>query len=367
MRRPEFGPYRVTERTAWRPEEAPWPPTYSVEPRVHECLREVERADQDLRRPIGLAEAQRLAERALARNAWGTAGIEGNPMTLAEVESLLARQPTPTSATLPAEREILNTASLLLDLEDWRIPRTVSEVLDLHAFLFDGVLADAGELKRVVNFVGDRGAREVVYVPTPPGRVEEELRDALRWLLYAPEHPMVKAMVFFHELQAIHPFRDGNGRAGRALHAIALHEWGYPGVRLATLDAAFNEDREGYHGALLAAERGWDRTPWLRYVAGVTRDAFADAVRRALLAGELPPGLNGRQAALAEWFARGGSGRAVKFADAHAAFPHVAERTLKRDLAALREARVVRMQGERKGASYRFAIHRNPRGSKPKP
>lgn len=42
-----------------------------------------------------------------------------------------------------------------------------------------------------------------------------------------------------------------------------------------------------------------------------------------------------------------------EFADVHAAFPHVAERTLKRDLAALREARVVAMKGERKGATYR--------------
>jgi predicted DNA-binding transcriptional regulator YafY len=90
-------------------------------------------------------------------------------------------------------------------------------------------------------------------------------------------------------------------------------------------------------------------------MAGIMRDAFADALRRALFAGGLPEGLNARQSALAEWFARGGHIRAVKFADVHAAFPAVAERTLKRDLAALRDARVVRMQGERKGASYRLA------------
>lgn len=356
MRRARPGPFRVTERTAWRPEVAPWPPTYAVEPPVHERLRAIERADQDLRgRSIGAREAKRLAERALARNAWGTASIEGNPMTLVEVESLLARQATPDAATLPTEREILNMANLLAGLESWRIPRTISEVLDLHAFLFDGVLPDAGDLKEVGNVVADRRTMEVVYVPTPPARVEEELRDALRWLLYAPEHPLVKAMVFFHELQAIHPFRDGNGRVGRALHAIILHQWGYPGVRLATLDASFNEDREGYYGALLEAERGWDRTPWLRYVAGVTSDAFAEAVRSALLAGEVPAGLNDRQATLAEWFARRRGASAVKFADVHAAFPAVPERTLKRDLAALREARVVRMEGERKGASYRLA------------
>ena len=352
----EFGAYLATPRTIRRPSPPPWPPAYVVEPRVHECLRQVERHDRDLEgRHLDAREARRLAERALARNAWGTASIEGNPLTLDEVESLLARQPTPDSLALPMEREILNTAAFLQSIGGWRVPREPRDVLALHATLFEGVLPDAGEFKRVANFVGRRADREVVYVPTPPGRVEEELAAALDWLHGAPEHPLVKTILFFHEFQAIHPFRDGNGRAGRALNAILLHAWGYPGARFATIDAAFNEDREGYYGALAEAERGWDRTPWLRYMAGVLRDAFSDAARRAAFSGGLPEGLNDRQAEVALWFARAKGAPRVKFADVHAAFPSVAPRTLKRDLATLRDAGVLVMEGARKGATYHLS------------
>lgn len=349
----EFGTYRATERTLRRPSPPPWPPRYIVSPRVHDHLRQIERLDHELRhQQLDARDARRLAERALARNAWGTASIEGNPLTLAEVESLLARQPTPDARILPEEREILNTAAFLARLDAQRVPRAPADVLALHAQLFAGVLCDAGQFKQVANFVGRRQGREVVYVPTPPESVEAELAAALDWLHGAPEHPLVKAMAFFHEFQAIHPFRDGNGRAGRALHALILHHWGYAGVRLATVDAAFNEDRDGYYGALADAERTWDRTPWLEYMASVTRNAFAEAVQRALFAEGLPERLNGRQAGIAEWFARSVRGRRVKFADVHAAFPTIPERTLKRDLAALRDAGVLTMEGQRKGATY---------------
>lgn len=351
-----FGPYREGPETRHRPAEAPWPPTYVVEPRVHACLRAIERADHDLRgRALGVREARRLAERALARNAWGTASIEGNPMTLAEVESLLARQATPDSVALPDEKEILNTARFLERLREWRVPERAREVLALHEALMEGVLPDAGEFKRQPNFVGRRHDMRVVYVATAPARVERELDAALAWLRDAPEHPLVKAFVLFHEFQAIHPFRDGNGRVGRALNALVLHHAGYEGVRLATIDAAFNESRDDYYAALLAAETTWDRTPWLAYMAGVVRDAFADAARRALFAGGLPEGLNERQAEVAEWFARGDGTRRVKFADIHAAFPHVPPRTLKRDLATLRDQGVLVMEGARKGAAYTLA------------
>lgn len=348
-----FGPYRVTAGTLRRPDRAPWPPRYAVTAQVHECLRQIERHDHELARTrLDAVEVRRLAERALVRNAWGTASIEGNPLTLHEVESLLARQPTPDAQTLPEEREILNTAAFLERLEDEPLPRRARDVLRLHARLFDGVLPDAGEFKRVANFVGRKADKLVVYVPTPPERVEAELDAALAWVHEAPEHPLVRAMVFFHEFQAIHPFRDGNGRAGRALHALLLHHGGYRGARMATVDAAFNEDRDGYYGALAAAEVEWDRTPWLAYMAHVTRDAYGEAVQRLLFAEGLPKELNERQILVAEWFARVARGRRVKFADVHAAFPTVPARTLKRDLAALREAGVVRMEGARKAAAY---------------
>lgn len=350
----DFGRFRVTPHTLWRPERDGFTPTYRVPAATYEDLRAIERADQELRRhQPDAARARRLLEDALTRNAYGTASIEGNPLTLDQVESLLAAPPP---QSLPEEREILNYAAFIERLALAPTPRQPEDVRALHAQLFRDVLPDAGSFKDRPNFVGRRPQLEVVYVPTPPERVEPELQSALAWLHDAPEHPLVRIIVFFHELQGIHPFRDGNGRVGRALTTLLMHQAGYEGVRYALIDYRFNEDRDAYYGTLAEVERrDWDFTPWIEYMARVLRDTFEGAVARFLFDEALPASLNARQRALAQWLARltrDNPDARVKFADVHAAFPIVADRTLKRDLATLRDEGVLVMEGERKGATY---------------
>ena len=351
----DFRPYRATPETLWRPaRDGPFEPEYAVPAATFDDLRAIERADERLRsHAIDPVRQRRLVEEALARNAFGTASIEGNPLTEEEVESLLARQPTPDAAVLPDEREILRYADFVARLDAWPVPRPAADVLSLHRALFDGILHDAGAFKERANFIGRRPQYEVVYVPSAPERVVPELDGALAWLHDAHEHPLIKNAIFFHELQAIHPFRDGNGRVGRALSTRLLHHFGYHGVRYALVDHRFNADREAYYGTLAEVERnGWDFTPWVVYMTRVLRETFEDALRRALFQRRLPLELTARQARIAEWFV--GAKRA-KFADVHAAFPTVAPRTLKRELATLRDAGVLALDGVRKGSVWRGA------------
>ncbi|MBW3581779.1 MAG: Fic family protein [Euryarchaeota archaeon] len=353
-------PYRVTPETLWRPETPPLPPRFALDAAIHSDLERIARADEQLRTVhLDALSAKRMLEETLSHNAYGTASIEGNPLTLEEVESLLARGPTPENLVVPDEREILNHAALMEDLDDLTPPRTPEDVRALHSRLFEGVLEDAGRFKDGQNFIGHGPTKRVVFVPTPPDRVEAELQTALDWVHGDDAHPLVKAFVFFHEFQGIHPFRDGNGRTGRLVNTILLHHAGYPGVRYAFLDYAFNADREGYYGTLAEVEREhYDFTPWVRYMARTLRRTMEEAVERYRLRDTLPPGLNDRQERLALWFARSAQehpGRRVALNDVHAVFPAIPERTLRRDLGALVEAGVLLREGERKGTRYRLA------------
>ncbi len=355
------GAFRITDETVRRPVRESFEPVYELASHVHDQLRAVERADQELAYvQLDAVEARRLVEEALTRNAYGTASIEGNPLTLDDVRKLLERGDVPEAVSRPEEREIVNHAAYMQDLDAHPPPRTPAEVLDLHAQLFDGVLEDAGTFKQEPNFIGHRPSYEVRFIPATPERVEPELANALEWFHNADEHPLVRVMVFFHEFQSIHPFRDGNGRAGRAIATLQLAALGYRGVRYALIDYEFNEDRDAYYENLSAVERqGFDYTPWISFMAGVLRRTWEGALDRYHFEQGLPEGLPERAKQVARWFARIDQeepGREVQFADVHKAFPHVAERTLKRDLKRLREAEVVAMEGERKGARYRFAM-----------
>lgn len=355
-----FGPYRVTADTVKRPPILRFKPRYRVPAAVHDNVRRVERADQELRQMVlAPIEARRLLEDALTRNAYGTASIEGNPLSLEDVQSLLAQGPTPESLAKPEEREILNYAAFIDDLPSRKPPTTVKDVLALHAGLFRGVLPDAGRLKQRQNFIATRPTLKVTYIPAAPHRVVPELQNALDWLHNADENPLIRAIVFFHEFESIHPFRDGNGRAGRALTTQILHHFGYPGVRYALVDFEFNKDREPYYENLSLVERnGFDYSTWIAYMADVLRRTFEGAVERFRFRQAMPTALNGRQRDLASWFWRLNSGareRRVKFHDVHAAHPTIPERTLKRDLATLRDAGILESEGERKATTYRLS------------
>ena len=334
------------------PSEA-FAPHYRVAREVGERLRGIERLDHG----IGLFQATmgRGALRdALSYNAYGTASMEGNPLSLAEVQSVLSQGPTPEAMRTPDEREILNWAAFMEALDDPPVPARVADVERLHRVLFHGVMTTARGLGRIKDRANNIGRRDgtVTYVPTAPHRVARELQSALDWYHDSHEAPLVKAWLFHAEFEAIHPFIDGNGRLGRALMTLMLHRSGYPGVRHALVDYAINRDRQDYYEALQDAQANpADLSPWVGWASSVFESAYTDAVARLCVQDQ--GDLNPRQAQVAAWFLRiGQGGRRVAFGDIHAAFPHVNRRTLQQDLKRLTEAGFLNLKGVRRGATY---------------
>jgi len=349
----DFAPYRVTENTARRPADG-FQPRFTDSRALQERLRRIERLDQELSIYEGALTTSHLRLRqALAVNSHGTASIEGNPLSLGEVQSLLEHAPNMVD-TLADEREILNWVAFMQELDEHAFPTELEGVKALHAALMAGVLPDAGEFKEGQNFIGNR-AGEVVFITSPAEGVPAELTAALEWLHISPLHPVLRASLFFMEYQGIHPFRDGNGRTGRALFTWYLHQEGYRGIRYALIDAAFNNDRPPYYSTLHEVEtNGYDYTPWIFYLTGIMESAYMDAVDAMELDRD-HPALNDRQRDVVAWFRRitaVNPKRRVKFADIHAAFPHIAPRSMQRDLAKIVELDLIGRRGERRGAEY---------------
>ena len=82
-----------------------------------------------------------------------------------------------------------------------------------------------------------------------PEDVPEEMAELLSEMTDVPEEKALTAAAYFHaKFENIHPFADGNGRAGRLLmnYFLLLHD--HPPVTI------HEEDRKSYYGALEA----WD-------------------------------------------------------------------------------------------------------------
>jgi Fic family protein len=140
-------------------------------------------------------------------------------------------------------------------------------VQGLHRDYFRGVKlendAKPGAWKQQdVVIIGSFGT----VTTTPWADAPAELEAALAWLTGpgAAVPTYVRAAVFFHRFQTIHPFADGNGRVGRLLALWILSTGGLTSIRYCPIDDEINLNRHEYYASLNAADLG-DTARWIGY------------------------------------------------------------------------------------------------------
>lgn len=200
------------------------------------------------------------------RNAHSSTAIEGNPLTLEQVRAIEEGREIPATGQRP-RREVANYFAGLRFVEKnaKRSPITHAEILKLHRIMAGEVMdqGTAGEYRTIRVKVGD-------YIAPPPERVRPFMSDLLEWWNNeaAKMSPILSSAVIHHQFETIHPFADGNGRAGRMLSLWELYRRGFDNHHLFSVDEFYWEDRARYYDALekVQQEKG-DLTSWLEYCA----------------------------------------------------------------------------------------------------
>jgi Fic family protein len=219
----------------------------------------------------------------LVRRAHFSTAIEGNPLTLPEVEALTGSKPVP--APDRARREVLNYFAALRWIarqpQERRI--TVDRILGLHRLLMAGLLPSnqVGAFKRSRNVIMSVG--RVVYEPPGPGAAAPGSEALVQWLESAAQstHPIVASACAHYEIARLHPFMDGNGRVARTLATWVLYRRGFDTQHLFAVDQYYKEDHEGYYQALQRVRKAdEDLTSWLEYVALATLETLRRTTQR---------------------------------------------------------------------------------------
>ena len=165
-------------------------------------------------------------------------------------------------------------------LED--LPISLRLINQLHAVLMRGVRGEEtrpGELRDEQVWIGPPGTPiQEARIPPPADLVRDLLLD---WERFANESNTLPALfrcaMMHHQFEAIHPYRDGNGRMGRLLITLFLCARGVLPKPLLYLSAYFERDRNAYYDQLLemSATGDWERwiVYFLRGVAEQARDA----------------------------------------------------------------------------------------------
>ena len=241
----------------------------------------------------------------IRREAVLSSRIEGTQATLGE---LLASEAGAAVSRSPEDlREVANyVAALEHGLKHLkRRPVSLELVKALHARLMAGVRGGAaapGQFRREQNWIGPAGCTpfDATHVPPPPDEVRVCLNAWEAFLADGSLPPLVRVALLHYQFEAIHPFRDGNGRVGRLLIALLLSQWGVLPTPVLYLSAFFEATRREYYDRLLGVSRHGEWEEWLSYfLRGVARQS-EDAISRAERINQL---LTGWRVAAAE---RGG-------------------------------------------------------------
>jgi len=213
-----------------------------------------------------------LQRETVARLAHSSTAIEGNPLTLPEVEALARGEEISTKAR--DRQEVLNALAAMKWIWGRKEggPVKESDLLRLHQILTRKVLPDeqSGHYKTRQNrVINHRGI--TVYTPPPPDKARGLTLELLKWLNSRESktlHPIIAGAIAHHRLVSIHPFADGNGRISRALAIWLSYSRGFDTHHLFALDEFFEQDRQRYYQKIQQArDLDDDLSYWLEYVA----------------------------------------------------------------------------------------------------
>ena len=298
--------------------------------------------------------------------------IEGTNVTMTEVLEVEAgagrdmEQPK-----LHDVQEILNYRQALNFAAKSLTDRPLSPHLlrETHSLLMQGVRGrdkSPGTFRNEQNWIGSQGCgiEQANFIPVPQ---EHLLAGIEKWADYIQNQdepdPLVQLAVIHVEFEALHPFKDGNGRLGRMLIPLFLYsrqllKW--PNFYMSTyLEAR----REEYVQAMRSVSRDGAWTDWcIFFLRGLIEQAFENQSKaQAILT------LHQRmQAKIAELTHSQFSSHAVDFIFSRPLFAspdfvessRIPKPSAQRLLYALRDAgilRVIRESSGRRPALYAFA------------
>lgn len=109
-----------------------------------------------------------------------------------------------------------------------------------------------------------------------PEDVPEELAELVAELDGVKPGQALTAAAYFHaKFENIHPFADGNGRAGRLLMNYLLLLWDHPPIII------HEEDRRDYYSALESFDRAQDLDPLTEFLKAQTVKTWQARLERA--------------------------------------------------------------------------------------
>jgi Fic family protein len=264
----------------------PWQPRYTLTPGMARRLMEIEAARAVVEQiPLPPAIVSEMRNRARLRSTHYSTRIEGNRLTLAEAERVLAGRKVPLHGRERDAGEVRSYWKALLRVEEWAARGTeLTEGLiqRIHA-LVEG-RAHPSCYRDGQNTIRDSATGALVYLPPETKDVPTLMAGLVAWIRHAQDErlpPPLIAGLAHYQFVTIHPYYDGNGRTARLLATFLLQRDGYGLNGLYSLEEEHARDLTSYYDSLAVhphhnyyeGRDTADLTSWLNYFLAVLASA----------------------------------------------------------------------------------------------
>ncbi len=255
-------------------------PEFRVSPRVYRLLEDIaqlrERLGSSL---IKVPWVPSLVKDAMARAAWGSTAIEGCTLSLEAIRGLLEGR----QAEGYPDRHVRMAQNYLKALTWLQKREKAAEVFEKDLFHLHQIIGEGAVEDGPIGAYRTSDVQAGRYVCLPWRQVPKATRELLEWLNHAGgELPAVFSSAILHlRFVEVHPFRDGNGRVGRALATWQLYCMGFDTLHVFALDEVLLENRALYIKNLERVQiEGRDMGGWLEFMAEVVLETLERVQKR---------------------------------------------------------------------------------------
>lgn len=132
-------------------------------------------------------------------------------------------------------------------------------------YLGRGAAKSPGEFKKEQNYLADRSARKIQFVPISAEQLPTGLDLLFDYMQHSTEPPLIRTAVSHLEFEALHPFQDGNGRIGRMLITLLFWQSGLLSQPHFYVSGYFEQNKDEYIEAMRNVSKNDDWNHWIKF------------------------------------------------------------------------------------------------------
>lgn len=206
--------------------------------------------------------AGRLRRTIEAEATAASTSMEGVPVTVEDTLRILAGDPPDNvspadQALVRGYREAMTYVQRRADDGELRWNRELLVAVQDRA-LAGNFAAGAGRLRAGAAWVRNDRTGDVVFEPPQHEAVPALVDEVCAVVESAPWHPALTGAWVHVAVAAVHPFKDGNGRAARVLASLAMYRGGFKHPAFANLEEWWGRHPADYYGAFSCLGQKFD-------------------------------------------------------------------------------------------------------------